>query len=186
LAHLIDGSLSSFPKSLRPKKNQAAFCRAFTFAHIARCAAAIFFREAADMVCLGFTLPACFAALFALSARGSSACEPRRLSCEHFRPQGGADRQLEGFPTGGDTLAYLVRPDARGRSTVYARRWFPGSLRARLRGTLSSTSFWMVDELTGTYEDGAPKPNSVGSNSPALPVNVSSKDARLSGSSGPT
>jgi hypothetical protein len=51
-----------------------------------------------------------------------------------------------------------------------------------LRGPGGRKAVWLL----GTYEDGAPKPNSVGSNSPALPVNVSSKDARLSGSSGPT
>ena len=42
------------------------FFAALTFAHLARCAAAIFLRADADMVRLGFVLPAwSFAALFA-------------------------------------------------------------------------------------------------------------------------
>jgi hypothetical protein len=44
----------------------AFFCCAFTFAHLARCAAAIFLRADADMVRLRFVLLAwSFAALFA-------------------------------------------------------------------------------------------------------------------------
>jgi hypothetical protein len=43
----------------------ATFFCAFTFAHLARCAAAIFLRADADMVRLVFILPVCFAALLA-------------------------------------------------------------------------------------------------------------------------
>ena len=41
----------------------------FTFAHRARCSAAIFLRADADILCLGFALPIClFAALFVRTA----------------------------------------------------------------------------------------------------------------------
>ncbi len=41
------------------------FACAFTFAHRARCAAAILLRADADIVTLGFNLPACPASVFA-------------------------------------------------------------------------------------------------------------------------
>jgi hypothetical protein len=65
---------------------------------------------------------------------------PGGLSRAYFRPQGGAGCQLERLPARGDALEHLVRPDPTRRSTAHARCWFPGSLRARLRCTLSTIS----------------------------------------------
>ena len=65
----------------------AAFFCALTFAHLARCAAAIFLRPAADMVRLGFILPVCFGALFA----------HRAFCAKLIRRRAEADRVRLGF-----------------------------------------------------------------------------------------
>lgn len=72
MRHRCQTAQPQVEQGLRPSPwhYTAFFFPAFAFAHLARCAPAIFLRADADMVRLGFFLPAC--ALVAFLARGKS------------------------------------------------------------------------------------------------------------------